>query len=65
MTMDTGFIVRIMEVMTYAFIFAIGSLLLSVVAMYITDVTQARQASRSNYPDIERISRTCFMTAHI
>jgi hypothetical protein len=48
MTMVTELIVQVMEVMTCAFIFAISSLLLSVVVMYIMDVTQTKQASRNN-----------------
>jgi glutamate synthase domain-containing protein 2 len=52
--MDTDFIVRIMEVLAYAFILVIGVLLLAVVVMYIVDVTQTKQAIRRNYPVIGR-----------
>ena len=54
MNMDTDFIVRIMEVLAYAFIFVIGALLLTVIVMYIVDVTQTKQAIRRNYPVIGR-----------
>ena len=54
MSMDTDFIVRVMEVLAYAFIFMIGLLLLTVVVMYILDVTQTKQAIRRNYPVIGR-----------
>ncbi len=54
MSMDTDFIVRVMEVLAYAFIFMIGLLLLTVVVMYIIDVTQTKQAIRRNYPVIGR-----------
>ena len=54
MNMDTDLIVRIMEVLAYAFIFMIGLLLLTVVVMYILDVTQTKQAIRRNYPVIGR-----------
>jgi glutamate synthase domain-containing protein 2 len=43
-----------MEVLAYAFIFVIGMLLLTVVVMYILDVTQTKQAIRRNYPVIGR-----------
>ena len=52
--MDTSFIVRIMEILAYAFIFVIGALLLTVVVLYILDVTQTKQAIRRNYPVIGR-----------
>lgn len=54
MNMNTVFIVRVMEVLAYAFIFVIGMLLLTVVVMYIVDVTQTKQAIRRNYPVIGR-----------
>ena len=54
MNMDTSFIVRVMEVLAYAFILVIGVLLLTVVVLYILDVTQTKQAIRRNYPVIGR-----------
>jgi glutamate synthase domain-containing protein 2 len=54
MTMDTDLIVRVMEVLAYAFIFVTGMLLLTVVVLYILDVTQTKQAIRRNYPVIGR-----------
>ena len=54
MNMDTDFIVRVMEVLAYAFIFVIGALLLTVIVIYIVDVTQTKQAIRRNYPVIGR-----------
>jgi hypothetical protein len=39
-------IVRVMEVLAYAFIFVIGMLMLNVVMLYVLDVTQTKQAVR-------------------
>ena len=52
--MDIDIIVRIMEVLAYAFILVIGVVLLTVVVLYILDVTQTKQAIRRNYPVIGR-----------
>jgi len=52
--MNTDFIVRVMEMLAYAFILVIGVLLLTMVVMYILDVSQTKQAIRRNYPVIGR-----------
>lgn len=51
---EPQFIVRAMEVMAYAFIFVVGSILLAIVVLYILDVTQTSHAIRRNYPVIGR-----------
>ncbi len=43
-----------LELMSVLFIFAVGSVLLVIIIMFIIDVTQTRQAIRRNYPVIGR-----------
>ena len=47
-------ILEIIQVLAYLFIFALGSLLLILVVVYIIDVRQTKQAIRHNYPVIGR-----------
>ncbi len=47
-------ILKIIEVLAYLFIFTLGCLLLTVVVVYIIDVSQTKQAIRRNYPVIGR-----------
>ena len=54
MAMNTEFVVRVMEVLAYAFIFTIGILMLTAIVIYILDITQTKQAIRRNYPIIGR-----------
>ena len=46
----SGFLLQSMEIMAVAFIFLIGLAVLSIIAIYIADITQTKQAIRRNYP---------------
>jgi glutamate synthase domain-containing protein 2 len=45
---------RIVEILAYLFVFAVGCAVLAVAVVYIIDVTQTRHAIRRNYPVIGR-----------
>jgi len=47
-------IIRIFEYMSFTFIMVIGFVILSIIVMYISDVTQTSQAIRKNYPVVGR-----------
>lgn len=47
-------IMEIIQVLAYLFIFAVGSLLLALMVIYIIDVSQTEHAIRRNYPVIGR-----------
>ncbi len=49
-----GFLLNFLEVMSLLFIFAIGSLALVVLVLYVVDRTQSTNAIRRNYPVIGR-----------
>jgi len=51
---DPSFIIRILEILTYLFVFFVGSVFLALVALYIIDVTQTKQAVRRNFPIVGR-----------
>ena len=51
---DTTFILQAVEYMAYLFIFAMGLLFLTIVIVYIIDVSQTKQAIRRNFPVIGR-----------
>ncbi len=52
--LDGGFMVRALEIVSTLFVIALGLLCVSVLVMYVVDVTQTRQAIRRNYPVIGR-----------
>ena len=47
---DTGFMLRSLEYLASFFVIFIGLVFLTIVVVYILDVTQTRQAIRRNYP---------------
>ncbi len=49
---DTGFMLRSLEFMASFFVILLGLVALTIVIVYIIDVTQTRQAIRRNYPVI-------------
>ena len=51
---DVGWLFRALEVAAALFIFVIGALVLWVLFLYISDITQTRQAIRRNYPVVGR-----------
>jgi len=51
---EPSFIIRILEILTYLFVFFVGSVFLALVALYIIDVTQTKQAVRRNFPIVGR-----------
>jgi len=51
---ETTLILQIIEVLAYLFIFALGFLFITLVVIYIIDVSQTKQAIRRNYPVIGR-----------
>ncbi len=52
--MSTEFVVRVLEIMTYTFVFVVGLLALTAIVFFVVDVTQTKQAIRRNYPVIGR-----------
>ncbi len=52
--LNTGFMMDVIQGLTYLFIFSIGLLLLLVIAVYIADTIQTKHAIRHNYPVIGR-----------
>ena len=48
------FVVQVMTLLAVIFIFAIGAAFLSLIILYLLDVTQTKQAIRRNYPVIGR-----------
>lgn len=52
--LEVSLILKIVEVLAYLFIFAVGALMLALIVFYILDVTQTKQAIRRNYPVIGR-----------
>ena len=53
--MNPEFVVKVLEIMTYTFVFIVGLLVLAAVVIFIIDVTQTKQAIRRNYPVIGRL----------
>lgn len=47
-----GLVIQILEVLTYLFVFVVGSILLGLLVVYLFDVTQSKHAIRRNYPII-------------
>jgi glutamate synthase domain-containing protein 2 len=47
-------VTRTLEVLSYLFVFAIGLGLLSVIVMYVIDITQTKHAIRRNFPVVGR-----------
>ena len=51
---DTTFILQAVEYMAYLFIFVMGLLVVTIIAVYIIDISQTKQAIRRNFPVIGR-----------
>ncbi len=51
---SNGFLVTFLEVMSALFVFAVGVVILTVIVLYIIDVTQTKHAIRRNFPVIGR-----------
>ena len=52
---DSGLIFSVLEVATYLFVFLIGLGIMTLIVLYLIDITQSHQTIRRNYPIIGRL----------